>query len=381
MNKKGRSAAIAVAVIMLLAVVSVPVVMLFKGGNFQARAAGVLATKPGGKTTTPTTAKTKPTKGSENTTGSEEEETTGRISPGGQSNNSYNTNGNNSGGYSYTPNNSAGQQSSPVQTPGKNPVIVTEANKEKTTSRAPTPSNTGGSKETIDEFGLPMVPGSNEETGGSLLSYKMDPADGYFYTETQAWQRQFGFNRVYDQASTIIFFYYDTVRVFFTYDGLDWMIQMWKGQYGFMFLGAEIGVYTKPEGRETGGSLEHYDCASDDQMLAMEMRMYNKGEVSFRRPYKKYWWATGFVPGTLDSFADRSQLVMEARVTFRDEAMAQLFVKELGKIEGMDGSSFSKGSKLNIGKGSEGGFCLESDEYYRRGKDVFIVWQYVKQSL
>ena len=381
MNKKGRSIAIAVAVFMLLAVVSVPVVMLFKEGNFQARAATVQPTNSLVTKIAPTKPQVTGELEGENTT--EKEITTRKIQNSQPNNNGYDYNNNYNNNNNYTPNNNAGQQSTTKAPAEKNPGVVTEVNREQERAQNSASSSAGKeiSQETLDQFGLQAVPGSGEETGGSLLSYKMDPVDGYFYTETQAWQRQFGFNRVYDQAATLIFFYYDTVRVFFTYDGLDWMIQMWKGQYGFMFLGAEIGVYTKPEGRGTGGSMEHYDCATEEQMLPMEMRMYNKGEVGFRRPYKKYWWATGFIPGTLDSFGDRSQLVMEARVTFRDATMAQLFVNGLEDVEGTNGSTFSQGKKLNIGKGSESGFCLESDEYYRKGKDVFIVWQYVKQPL
>ena len=37
---------------------------------------------------------------------------------------------------------------------------------------------------------------------------------------------------------------YLTTSVDFYNDGLDWRIQLWKGQYG-PFGGGEVGVYTK----------------------------------------------------------------------------------------------------------------------------------------
>ena|GEM_PF-6481634 len=149
-------------------------------------------------------------------------------------------------------------------------------------------------------FGNGEYAHSEQDEGISLLSYQKDPTDGYFYTEINAWQRSLGFSSLYDTMAPVTIMFYDTVRVKFTYGELDWMIQMWKGQYGFQFLGAEIGVYHKPEGGTNGENIEHYDCATDENMLGMEMRLYNHGVVMFRRPYKQYWWVTGFVSGKLD---------------------------------------------------------------------------------
>ncbi len=173
-----------------------------------------------------------------------------------------------------------------------------------------------------------------------LLSY-MVSADGYFYTADDPWQRNFGFNEVYDYATPYTFMYYDTFRVFFDYgtyeDGTpkQWMIQPWKGQYGMVLYGAELGVYTKPENRNT----PHYDCAADEDLLPMAMTVYKDEKVSFSMPNKeaepdkKYWWITGFKPGALDNYTDmskpHSQLMIEFKIDFPSNEMASKFAAGL----------------------------------------------------
>lgn len=62
---------------------------------------------------------------------------------------------------------------------------------------------------------------------------------------------------------------YLTTTVDFYYDGLDWRIQLWKGQYG-PFGGGEVGVYTKDP--ETNDKL--YNCADNDHLLNMYYDLY-----------------------------------------------------------------------------------------------------------
>ena len=181
-----------------------------------------------------------------------------------------------------------------------------------------------------------------------FLSYMFNPDGNYYFTKDDPWQRNFGFNELYDVGAPFIVFYYDTMRCKFTYDNKDWLIQLWKGQYGFVFLGAEIGVYNKPTSRTT----EHYDCASDEDALMMSMTFYRKGKELLTRDYAKYWWCTGFVPGKLDKFSDRSELSIKCRITMKDYKM----------LIGMAGALKENGMELN-------------KDYTTSGLDVFITWQ------
>lgn len=181
-----------------------------------------------------------------------------------------------------------------------------------------------------------------------FLGYKYDSEGNVYFTDSDPWQRNFGFNELYDVGASFIVFYYDTVRCKFNYANKDWMIQFWKGQYGFVFIGAEIGVYNKPESR----TVEHYDCASDEDSLKMSMTCYRKGEEIFSRKYATYWWCTGFVPGKLDKFSDRSELVVKCRITMKDYKMLLAFC---GALE-------------------ENNFELNKN-YTTSGLDVFITWK------
>lgn len=185
-----------------------------------------------------------------------------------------------------------------------------------------------------------------------LLSYKVDE-NGTFYTDGDPWQRNFGFNALYDYAAPYACMYYDTFRVYFDYgtyeDGTpkQWMIQPWKGQYGMVLYGAELGVYTKSTDRVT----PHYDCADDNDLVGMEMTVYKDEKEAFTRPYDQYWWVTGFKPGALDNYTDmskpHSQLTVKFTVDFPSNEMAQLFAngleeKGFDKVGFIDTVSFRK---------------------------------------
>ena len=181
-----------------------------------------------------------------------------------------------------------------------------------------------------------------------FMSYKFSSDGNYYYTNEDPWQRALGFTEAYDVAAPFVCMYLDTIRCKFRYDDKDWMIQFWKGQYGYVFVGAEIGVYTKPISR----TAEFYDCASDEDSLYMSMTCYRNGSEIFSRDYSLYWWCTGFVPGTLKSFSDRSELSVKCRITLKDYKMLLAFTGSL----------------------KENGFIMDED-FTTSGLDVYFTWQ------
>ncbi len=199
----------------------------------------------------------------------------------------------------------------------------------------------------------------------NLASYKYDPNGNYYYTDDkECWQKNFGFNEVYDKLAPVSIMYYDTVRTTFTYDNREWMIQMWKGQYGWVFVGGEIGVYTRPVG--SGGT--HFSCADKDDWLNMEMAfMWDENEdgnykAIFNRPYTKYWWCTGFVVGFPNG--KLSQTLKEFRlvthIQFKDTEMANAFCKAF------ESNGFTRVSSLDNNV---------PDTFVQVGPDVGFVWQ------
>ena len=181
-----------------------------------------------------------------------------------------------------------------------------------------------------------------------FLSYQFNPDGNFYYTNEDPWQRALGYTEFYDIGAPFVAIYFDTIRCKFRYDDKDWMIQFWKGQYGYVFIGAEIGVYHKPANR----AQEFYNCVPDEDALYMSMTMYRDDKEVFTRDYGLYWWCTGFVPGKLDNFSDRSELTVKCRITMKDYKMLLAFTGAL----------------------KENGFILDED-FKTSGLDVFFTWQ------
>ena len=207
---------------------------------------------------------------------------------------------------------------------------------------------------------------------GALLSYKYDPEGEFFYVDDiNSWQQQFGFNPLYDFAAGFTVMYYDTVRIYFDYQNRGYLLQLWKGQYGLMFVGSEIGFYEKDDKKPTSSSaaLNHYECATD-HLLPMEMvcyRMDSTGTLNplFKRKYERHWWSTGFVPGVLKNFSDRSELVMEARITFDTPEMAKIV-----------GDTFKANKFKEIDPSQHN--IYNPDTYYVNGCDVVFTLRYIQ---
>ena len=149
------------------------------------------------------------------------------------------------------------------------------------------------------------------------------------------------------------------------------MIQLWKGQYGLMFIGSEIGFYEKDKDKAASNSaaLEHYECATD-HLLPMEMVCYRydaNGKLNplFKSKYARHWWSTGFVPGVLKNFLNRSELVVEARITFDDNAMAKVV-----------GDAFKANKFKEISPSQHD--VNKPDTYYVNGSDVVFTWRMIQ---
>lgn len=183
-------------------------------------------------------------------------------------------------------------------------------------------------------------------TAGKILNlagFEYDEKQGIYYSHLNPLQRYFGFNFVYDMAAPMVGMVYDTKRIEFVYNDKQWMIQIWKGQYGIT-SGAEVGLYNRPLDR-----VIQYDCADDEELIEMQFDFYNQNEFVFSRGPEKHWWLTGFkilnvgVPMLID---------LDITLKFNDKLMAQAFAKSLKKTAGtslLDPITYTvKGSTVNI---------------------------------
>lgn len=204
-----------------------------------------------------------------------------------------------------------------------------------------------------------------------VLSYQYSYVDDYYYTnDKDCWQDNFGFTRIYDIASPYIALEYDYTRVFFEYDNQEFMVQLWKGQYGYIFYGGEIGIYHKDADDRETGYFTYFNTADQKYWPKMEMTLYHQqinGEWSreFTRDYDYYWWCTGFKPGHLRQVEPADELRLVARITFIDKEMATLFTNGL-----KDCGFVQVDSKDNLGL----------DQFYQKGRDVFLTWQNISEA-
>ena len=173
--------------------------------------------------------------------------------------------------------------------------------------------------------------------------FEYDAKQGIYYSHLNPLQRQFGFNFIYDMAAPMAGMFYDTKRIEFIYDNREWMIQIWKGQYGIT-SGAEIGLYNRPLDR-----VMQYDCADDEDLIEMQFDFYNQNQFVFSRGPEKHWWLTGFkifnsgVPILID---------LDMTLKFTNITMARAFYNSLKKVAAtslIDPMTYSiKGSTVSI---------------------------------
>ena len=172
--------------------------------------------------------------------------------------------------------------------------------------------------------------GSGNENFDRLLErlgYAYDQSQGIFVSILHAWQRDFGYCRLYDEAAALFSMIIDCEPIYFSYGGKRWLIELWKGQYA-LTTGAEIGVYwTDLPDIEVPGVFQgpFFFAAGDADLLPLSFTLSKEGKTLFSRE-QKHWWLTGFMLG---EFSEPDQLAMEAAITLKDEAMLYAFLKGL----------------------------------------------------
>ena len=204
-----------------------------------------------------------------------------------------------------------------------------------------------------------------------ILSYQYSYVDDYYYTnDKEAWQYNFGFGKIYDIASPYLLLEYDYIRVFFTYADKDWMLQMWKGQYGMIFYGGEIGIYNRDHVDDGISEWTFFNCPGEEDWLNMEMTLWHEQldgtwVREFTREYDKYWWCTGFKNGSLRQQEPADELRLEGRITFLDEEMTQIVA------EGLKECGFGVASSKS---------SLGIDQIYVDGCDISFSWQNISEA-
>lgn len=155
------------------------------------------------------------------------------------------------------------------------------------------------------------------------LGYTYDQTHDIYVSRVNAWQRKAGYDFVVDQAAMPAGMVIDCEPVRFVHGGMQYMIELWKGQYD-LSTGSEIGIYKRAE----KGPMK-WKCGDDADMLLISYTLKKNGNLVFARK-GVHWWLTGFKPG---EFANPAELVMDVAIDFaRNPGMQQPFVAELTRL-------------------------------------------------
>ncbi len=187
-----------------------------------------------------------------------------------------------------------------------------------------------------DDSSLDGLTGIEKAAGEVILAagFRYDKNQGIFYSESESWQRNFGFMPLYDAGAALVGMYYDTIRLKFAYGDHDWMFQLWKGRYGIT-TGAEMGVYYKNK----GAAVNAYACVPDDQMIVMSYAVYKGDELYMTRGAERHWWLTGF--RLFDMIAPK-ELTMHASYFLEDEAMADALEEAILDLDFVEGINYQR---------------------------------------
>jgi hypothetical protein len=153
------------------------------------------------------------------------------------------------------------------------------------------------------------------------VGFSYDPGQDIIFSRMDAWQRSLGYCWAYDMAAPTLGMIIDAEPLYFTYKGKQWMIELWKGQYG-LESGGEIGVYNRTEHFWLPSNSGLFACADDADRLLMSFTLHRNGQTLLTRGPERHWWLTGFRWGV---FSEPEGITMTASITLRDKEMCNAF--------------------------------------------------------
>ena len=184
---------------------------------------------------------------------------------------------------------------------------------------------------------------NKDGSGLAGTGFNFNLHESLVYATINCWMRNFGFCVFYDIAANTmpLLWHYITRRFTFEYDGLEWMIQIWKGNY-LITNGAEVGVYN----REPGSFGTFYNCATDDQLMEMSLQVYHGDDLLVNQEPQMHWWINGFRISERRYIPD--SLTMKFSILMPDEDMLNAFCQAIDKNYYHDVTYTVEGLKVNV---------------------------------
>ncbi len=169
-----------------------------------------------------------------------------------------------------------------------------------------------------------------DSKGLGLVGFAYDAKNAVFYATGQGWQRTMGYTELYDRFAPVAMMPIETIRIKFNYDGMQWMVQLWKGFYGLVLAGCETGFYNRPG--DTPESYATYNVVSEEyhQDISCE---FHYGLSSFTRS-SRTWWLTGFSPAIQYSPSTTIPTMrVENTIRFTDKGLMEAFIQGLNDVD------------------------------------------------
>lgn len=161
--------------------------------------------------------------------------------------------------------------------------------------------------------------------GLTIAGFSYNPEKDIFYSTINAWQKNFGYSRLYDVGAPIFRMIFDSEPIKFFYNGKNWLINFWKGQYGIV-TGAEIGIYCTKEKMINKNTM--YLPINDSERLDMGFTLFRKNQEIIKIN-AKHWWLAAF---KLGMFSKPKDLTMRINITFPNQEMLHAFLTSFEKL-------------------------------------------------
>lgn len=158
------------------------------------------------------------------------------------------------------------------------------------------------------------------------FGYCYDICSDLFVSTLDAWQKNFGYCRLYDETAPSMNMIFDCEPIYFNYQNKTWLIEFWKGQYGIN-TGAEVGIYhAKSILKRHELATELFFGASEAEMLPISYELTKKDGSTVFQASQVHWWLACFRMGLFSTAAD---LRLKVSIAFPDEEMKRSYINGL----------------------------------------------------
>lgn len=178
------------------------------------------------------------------------------------------------------------------------------------------------------------------------LGFDYDSNQDIFYSRNDAWQKKYGYCKLYDEAALLFDMIMDCEPIYFDYNNEKWLIEFWKGQYGSC-TGAEVGIYKSKGNKNKFEELFNstfYDAIDENNDISVRFSLNKGGKKLFERE-GSFWWITGFILG---EYSEPEELSMNIDITLKDKDMLDAFLKGLKNTGYLDEELKVEGLTVSI---------------------------------